>query len=680
MIQIPQSNKFSQTNESDKTGNIYITKNMSFDDVGYVTLADRTVMLGDSSTLTDLVGSAKGVSSFVEYDSRYWACGSKNLYQSDDADLSKWTIDTSTGTPTLNTDSRNDMLKWQGHLYVCNAANIYKFDGTDTWTVESTHNGELLCVFENLDYLASASDDEVALFDSAFNKIQTLELPNNFGVSSMAWNNNRLYVGTKNTEGDAILFEWDGLTDEANQGYKISGSAILSVTPYKSGVAIMTSRGELMFCQGGLQRLDVLPVFWEDEDWRSYTFDSLGLYAPVAPRGMVADSENIYIGIEATTPNTRKDRNRIYRDNEFISGVWCYTPKVGLQQKYSLGSKSITRTNDITTGNVNTTTDVITVSATVPATGTPCFYNANFFGSTTPIAGLKTGLAYFTIYVSDTTLKLATTYANAIAGIAIDLTGTGNNAQYITFHPNADFGGIHHTPTCIIPLVDSTYFGKAYAWKFIIGGRTQIGTDTSNTRGSIHGIAKYQENRGYLITPKIPSAGIADKLNSVVLKWTKLENPEDKFIIKYRFQDKKKPRWISFSETAITWTSSTTFTSTSDLSDVVVGDEAEFISGAGAGYLAHVTVISEASGTYTVTIDEAIQNISNNDRAFVLFDNWTKSDVITVDSEDNDEGFRNIGIDSSASKWFQVKIELRGMSTRIEDLIINNNVFLPVSK
>jgi len=95
MIQIPQSNKFSQTNESDKTGNIYITKNMSFDDVGYVTLADRTVMLGDSSTLTDLVSRAKGVSSFAEYNDRYWACGSKNLYQSDDADLSKWTIDTS---------------------------------------------------------------------------------------------------------------------------------------------------------------------------------------------------------------------------------------------------------------------------------------------------------------------------------------------------------------------------------------------------------------------------------------------------------------------------------------------------------------------------------------------------------------------------------------------------------
>ena len=40
---------------------------------------------------------------------------------------------------------------------------------------------------------------------------------------------------------------------------------------------------------------------------------------------------------------------------------------------------------------------------------------------------------YYVIKVDANTIKLATNSANATAGTAIDLTGTGNNAQTLTY-------------------------------------------------------------------------------------------------------------------------------------------------------------------------------------------------------------------------------------------------------
>lgn len=59
--------------------------------------------------------------------------------------------------------------------------------------------------------------------------------------------------------------------------------------------------------------------------------------------------------------------------------------------------------------------------------------------TTTLPAGLSTSTDYFVIYVSSTTFKLATTYANAIAGTAIDITDTGTGTH--TFTPTTLAGG-----------------------------------------------------------------------------------------------------------------------------------------------------------------------------------------------------------------------------------------------
>jgi len=80
----------------------------------------------------------------------------------------------------------------------------------------------------------------------------------------------------------------------------------------------------------------------------------------------------------------------------------------------------------IATTAVSTTADTITSTAHGLSTGAKVTYGA---ASGTVLGGLSDATAYYVIYVDVNTFKLASSAANALAGTAIDLTGTGNSSQ-----------------------------------------------------------------------------------------------------------------------------------------------------------------------------------------------------------------------------------------------------------
>jgi hypothetical protein len=71
---------------------------------------------------------------------------------------------------------------------------------------------------------------------------------------------------------------------------------------------------------------------------------------------------------------------------------------------------------------INVTTDVLTIGGNIP-TGQPVIYQA--YPSSGAAGGLTHGTTYFAINVSATQIRLATSYANALSLIAIDITSTG---------------------------------------------------------------------------------------------------------------------------------------------------------------------------------------------------------------------------------------------------------------
>lgn len=80
----------------------------------------------------------------------------------------------------------------------------------------------------------------------------------------------------------------------------------------------------------------------------------------------------------------------------------------------------------IATSMVSTSAESITQTAHGMRTGTKLTYQD---GSGTALAGLADNTAYYVIYLTADTFKLATSLSNAAAGTTINLTGTGNNAQ-----------------------------------------------------------------------------------------------------------------------------------------------------------------------------------------------------------------------------------------------------------
>lgn len=679
MFKIPQDSKqFKQDNSSDRKGNIHITKNIDFHEKGYIKLSDRTRTFATSVTLTDLCTagfpymSAFATDSSSEY---IWALGTKNIYASDYDTPTAFVKDTDTGFPTLSISQANDALEFSDDMYVVvETGTMYKKAGS-TWSTISVDAASCLCLFQNLNQLAVGGDSQVELFNTSDVSQNILTIPPDYTITKMAWNKTKLAIATTNTEDNkAALFIWDGLSSSAEGIYPVpKGHTIYSVVPYKEGFACVTSAGELLYNNGGWQVLDRFPIYYT-----KYLFDVNSSSSPsgrkITPNAMATDGEYIYIGL-SNFLSQRGNSNTPRRLQDFPSGVWCYDPEVGLHHKYSIsGSVSLT-TNAITTANINTTTDIITVAGvTVPESGTPVFYyNGTAQGEETSSATpLKHGEKYFTIYQSDTTLKLATTYENAIAGTAINLTGTGNNAQYLEFVKSDMFS----EDTCDIGalmLLDHNFQNREQPSRFgqlLIGGSAR--QDDGTTIAIIASVATDQENRGYVVTPKLEAREIEEIWNDLYIKHLKLLKPEDKIVVKYRTADSELEPYETYNGTVTytsTWSDSNTFTSTRDLSALSVGDEIEFYSGKGCGITAHITSISESSGTYTVNIDENVPDVTNGDFLRFYTNNWIKLGTITNDEFDN---YKKMLPLNKKSDWIQLKIELRGSDTKISDIIVEN--------
>ncbi len=93
------------------------------------------------------------------------------------------------------------------------------------------------------------------------------------------------------------------------------------------------------------------------------------------------------------------------------------------------GSRLVTwfgKGTTFTDANVNTTSDVITVAREIPTTTPIIFTNS---GGAVP-TGLTAGTVYYAINASTTTIKVATTVANAQAGTAVDITAAAGGGTH----------------------------------------------------------------------------------------------------------------------------------------------------------------------------------------------------------------------------------------------------------
>lgn len=121
------------------------------------------------------------------------------------------------------------------------------------------------------------------------------------------------------------------------------------------------------------------------------------------------------------------------------------------------------------------------------------------------------------------------------------------------------------------------------------------------------------QKRGYFVTTWFESPQITSNWTRLWATFKKMLNATDKMIFKYRLDDDEPV------EATITWVTQTTFTTTTDVS-AYEGFEAEIIQGTGSGACCDITDISEAGGTYTVTIRDAVPITATTAKA--RFQKW----------------------------------------------------------
>jgi len=679
MITLPNTKQWTQENDSDLFGSVHVTKNINFDEKGYLRLSDSPRAVMNTAIDTDfreplVVVRSQNYGYFVQT----FSDSTQGHPFQIDADRILGVRPTQVATAGAPVgDLESDVLFSGGLMVATTKDDVYYYTpgSPGTWTntnivLTDAGAGEdaqhPIATAYNLAGIGIADVNTVKLYASplvaAPTLLLTLTILADFYITSMCYFNQNLYVGTMNRKGGkAYLYVWNGYGTAAQSAFVVDSNIIFDICVHKDSVVCVTGAGQLLRFNGtGFTVLGNFPIFYTSRGMSDETAINM-LHNCLKSNGDV-----LYI-------NFNDAANKIVLTNQ-PDGMWCYDDEVGLYHRTSL-SNSLVLIDTVTTANVNTTTDVITIAA-APVTGTEIIY---YNGGSTTLTPLVSGTRYYVIKTGATTIKLATTKANAIASTAINLTGTGNNAQTFTSFPNVDFGQyIVKRTGALLPIeriIDQTAFGTDVIW----GGKI-FPRDNGTGTGYLGTVSTAVESRGYFVTPKVFSNDITDTFNLVTLKFSPFITDIDSIIIKYRtWDDRRDEIYVNAStDWSATWTSATTFTTVEpQFANAIVGNEVEFLRGAAAGLLAHITTISENAGIYTVTIDESYENYTAGDISTFVFRNWVKWKTIVAGDSNALKYFiaEQLGV---SGKFIQLKVELRGVRVRIEELKIDNVYRLPV--
>lgn len=179
--------------------------------------------------------------------------------------------------------------------------------------------------------------------------------------------------------------------------------------------------------------------------------------------------------------------------------------------------------------------------------------------------------------------------------------------------------------------------------KILVGARLQDGTFGIFCDDTLDTTQKW----GYFTTSKMIADQIEDKWSKIYAVYNKFLDSSDKIVIKYKTQDDTPI------EAVATWTDTDTFTTTTDISAYLEGDEVQVTYGTGSGKSAHISSISEAGGTYTVNLDDTFTGATGT--SGIRLEKWIKTETITGDNAEKQWNALTIN-KQNVSPWIKFKV------------------------
>lgn len=218
------------------------------------------------------------------------------------------------------------------------------------------------------------------------------------------------------------------------------------------------------------------------------------------------------------------------------------------------------------------------------------------------------------------------------------------------------------------------------------GAPVTISTSDQGTRKAhLCSVVKGFKNTGEFEVTRAISGSVTDSFSKLYLKHEPLKI-NDSLTIKYRSLETPKlplniPAGVGGSYTTALWTSTTQFTyGTIGGAGIFDGVKVMFdlgysidvfISGsAGAGQTTKLTAITNSSGVYTCTVQDALRGIAATKASAIVFDHWNDLTTLTYSSENNKYGIAEIPLKEVKSKFLDVKVIMEGNEIEVEELQI----------
>lgn len=691
MIKIPsaETKKWSQVNSGELFGNIYSTFNCNFDTEGVLKQTRAPISIYSNS---DDANFTTPVALVPDGDVIYAVTTDGVFEVQFNTANPVVTQVTTTGQPTLSDYS--DATIWQNSLYV--AGGDLKYYNGSSWNSTGLSGGTTtpitLTVFESLNYLAMGYASQIELINTSHSIVTTLIIPSEYYITSTRYREQKLFIATRHRyKGEAKMFIWNGSGTAAQSAYGVGSDWIFALEEYDSSIVAVTKTGQLLrFNGGGFTQIAAFPIYYTYKQWNYSDTSALSSFQPmghVRNRGIKAFGDVLYINISNEIRHNQSSVNMQqgrYLDN-MPSGIWCYDPKVGL---YHYVGQTADKYDTFTASSLSNST--ITLSGDTNAvTGDAVWFKD--VGSITGMTASGQASGYI-IKVASNQIKVARTRADAYDGDFITLGGSVTSAEIWipNFKTSGNIDGSKSSAISVISFDELNYPPDPFEGHLIWGASCADPTTVTTTRTALN-IFSLGWNVSRVVFQKIYSPTVTSAWRKVIVKYNNLYLDSDEIIVKYRYVNKNGLPTVSQrsdnATVAATWTSGTTFTITNStlingisLNQVEVGDECIISQGSGSPFSAHVSSITNNSGTFTVVLDETVPGVVASDTSTIRFTNFKKLGVIDNSLVTNAQGYAVFGLPPEAkSKYIQVALEMRGHELAIEEVIVSDKDDVPIN-
>lgn len=657
--------QFRALNISDKFGDVLRTRNMNFDMQGYVQLSPRMARMYSKLDNTHFelplsIGKqATGQMQVLTADANFGT-----TISTDEITVAE---DTGGSNPSATYDSDGAWFNGLWHVSTATAVLSRPASGGASQAYTSQITGltsgkrHILKQNKSRVQLCVSNGNVVKQYTTGYVNTTDLTIPADYEISGMEYNNGNIGIitrlasdGTLGNDQEAMFYTWNGSGTSANQAVSLGCDAGIAIFPYKSSFVVITRSGEGKYFNGaGFQTLFTFPFYFTTQ-----------VYSDIQANNALGNvfgfisGDNILINIGSELSIATRDGERYLKT--FPAGIWCYDPSVGLYHRYSPSNSKMFITTVAHT-DIDTSTNIFTTADTVPSTG-----NIARVLTDTGINGVTANYDYYVIKLSDTTFKLATTRELALAGASIDITSGGSGNNQFLMMEEIDYGTTYYSyPGAVSSAGDTANNYGIYT--DIVSGARLYDTD-GDTLDSLSIAVPWMENVGILETVRYISTSTEDATRSFNVGFKPLNDYSRIEIYSKTNEVLGVP--VSTPNVHATWLGQDVLSTTRDVSlaEAYLGNGGslvlEIVSGAGAGNLVTVKSIACENGTCSIELDNNVFGVQSGLVCDFIIDNYKKEYTIT--SDDNDDGYVDVSLDTNASKFAQFLIVPIGYDITIE--------------